>query len=221
MNYRPLAWVTGAGFLLLIAIIQPWNHTGPAVTARDLDGGLHPAQRAPDEHGDARIVISPSPAITPAPDATPSIPPAAEVDFDPDAVYIALFSADPQERGGALDRIAQRPEFFSSQDRFNARLEAMTADYEPAVAEQAALVLVQLMGSRARAEDETPSTTMAWEAARTTLPETTASAAPDFVSDEAVDAELTNKSIPLPSVHQTTMPDHTRITMAADAAVTP
>lgn len=220
MNYRLLAWGTGAGFLLLIATIQPWNHTGPAVTARDIDGGHHPTQRAPDEHGDARIVISPSPAITLATNATPSIPPAAEVDLDPDAVYIALFSADPQGRGGALDRIAQRPEFFSSQDRFNARLEEMTADYEPAVAEQAALVLVQLMGSRARAEDETPSTNMAWEAARTTLPETTTSTAPDFVSDEAAD-RLTNASPSLPDTHQIAVPGPTRMTMAADEAVTP
>ncbi len=217
MNYRQLAWGAGAGCLLLAAIFQPWHHTDTTITTRGIDGD--PAQHTPDGQGAARIVIGQSHAAIPAADTPPSISPAAETDIDLNLVYTELFNADPQTRGDTLAIIAQRPEVFSNEDRFALRLEEMTEDHEPAVAEQAALVLVQLMG--ARVEDEIPPSSAAWVAARTTFPETAVTVAPDYQSEAPIDADPTREAVPLSDTRQATIPDHTRMTMAADAAVAP
>lgn len=221
MSYRQLAWAAGIGFSLLIAIIQPWNHTDTVVTTHDIDGEHRPAKPAPDDQNEAGVIIDQTPFAMPVASAAPPKLPGIETEIDFTAVYTALFSANPQARSDALDLIAQQPEIFSSQDRYTVRLEDMTADYQPEVAEQAALVLMQLMGTRARVEATIPLTSAAWTAARTTLPEMAVSVAPDFVSDEAIDAELTNEAAPLADTRPVTLPDRARMTMAADTAVSP
>lgn len=73
---------------------------------------------------------------------------------DDEALYRALYSADPRERRAALDAIAAHPERFTLADRFMARIEDMATDFDAEVAEQAMHAQLQLLAWHVIEEDK-------------------------------------------------------------------
>ncbi len=179
-----------AGLALIIGMSEP----GKQGATPSLAGG--PASEEPRRvtapNGGAaldqqRIVArqhAPQSAATIVPQGISATAPAGDLNLN--TVYTALFNADPRERGGALDLIAQHPENFATQDQFSARLDEMSTDSDAAVAEQAASVLAQLLAWRAINEGEVLPTAAAWAAARTTLLEPPASFMPEGESVEDI-----------------------------------
>lgn len=74
--------------------------------------------------------------------------------LDDEALYRALYSADPHERRAALDTIAAHPERFTQADRFMARIGDMVTDIDGEAAELAVHAQLQILAWHVIDEDK-------------------------------------------------------------------
>lgn len=164
MNTRVLfglCLAAGLSALVVIAALRPEERAalpapiatpptrGAAIVTEDVE--------MPRDLTDTRPIPSSVSIMRPAASAV------AAAEDDVEAVYLALFSADPRVRIGALDRLAAQPARYAAHNPFAARLEEMAADFDSEVAERAVTAMGEMVAWRVIDEARSMPATNAWE----------------------------------------------------------